>query len=136
LRMGTTTYAIVASMQVFLLYALWTPSGMIWWRAEGIVLWVITGLYIGAWLLLLKAIWDAGVGLQTGFLGWWAIVNELAYNAVIGAMAFRLAIRIGVRPVAVRARPEAAISSKSSRTVTIKALSSSPARFLSIGGTI
>jgi hypothetical protein len=34
-RMATTTYAILASVQVFLLFALWTPSGVIWWRATG-----------------------------------------------------------------------------------------------------
>jgi ubiquinone biosynthesis O-methyltransferase len=75
-QMVTTTYAIVASSQVFLLFALWTPSGMIWWRAEGAMLWFMSGLYTASWLLLLKAIWDAGLALQTGFLGWWAITNN------------------------------------------------------------
>jgi methanethiol S-methyltransferase len=69
-RMATTTYAIVASMQVFLLFALWTPSGIIWWRAEGVMLGLMTSLYTSAWLLLLKAIMDAGLSLQIGFLGW------------------------------------------------------------------
>jgi 2-polyprenyl-6-hydroxyphenyl methylase/3-demethylubiquinone-9 3-methyltransferase len=36
----------------------------------------VSGLYIGAWLLLLKAISDAGLALQTGFLGWWAVAND------------------------------------------------------------
>jgi ubiquinone biosynthesis O-methyltransferase len=36
----------------------------------------MSGLYTVAWLLLLKAIWDAGLALQTGFLGWWAIANN------------------------------------------------------------
>jgi len=74
--MATTTYAILASIQVFLLFALWTPSGVIWWRATGTVLWFMSSLYTVAWLLLLKAIWDAGLALQTGFLGWWAIANN------------------------------------------------------------
>ena len=73
-RMSTTVYVIVASLQVFLLFAFWTPSGTIWWRAEGPTLWGLTCLYAGSWLLLLKAIWDAGLALQTGFLGWWAIL--------------------------------------------------------------
>ena len=77
-RMATTTYAILASIQVTLLFALWTPSGVIWWRAMGTVLWFISSLYTFAWLLLLKAIWDAGLALQTGFLGWWAIANDRA----------------------------------------------------------
>jgi ubiquinone biosynthesis O-methyltransferase len=77
-RMATTTYAIIASVQVFLLFTLWTPSGTIWWRAERMTLWFMSGLYTIAWLLLLKAIRDAGLALQTGFLGWWAVANDRA----------------------------------------------------------
>ena len=77
-RMSTTTYVIVASLQVFLLFAFWTPSGTIWWRAEGATLWILSCAYAAAWLLLLKAIWDAGLALQTGFLGWWAIFRDRA----------------------------------------------------------
>jgi methanethiol S-methyltransferase len=77
-RMATTTYAAVASVQVFLLFALWTPSGVIWWRAGDAALWLIIGLYAIAWILLLKAIWDAGLAFQTGFLGWWAVANDRA----------------------------------------------------------
>jgi protein-S-isoprenylcysteine O-methyltransferase Ste14 len=75
-EMTTTTYVIVASTQTLLLFALWTPSGTVWWRAEGPALWLTIGLYAVSWLLLLKAIWDAGLALQTGFLGWWAVVHE------------------------------------------------------------
>jgi 2-polyprenyl-3-methyl-5-hydroxy-6-metoxy-1,4-benzoquinol methylase/protein-S-isoprenylcysteine O-methyltransferase Ste14 len=74
--MTTTTYVIVASLQTFLLFALWTPSGTIWWRADGPELCFVVGLYAVSWLLLLKAIWDAGPALQTGLLGWWAVVHK------------------------------------------------------------
>jgi ubiquinone biosynthesis O-methyltransferase len=74
--MATTTYVIVASVQVFLLFALWTPSGIVWWRAGGVWLWLQTGFYTVAWLLLLKAIVDAGLALQTGFLGWWSVARN------------------------------------------------------------
>jgi SAM-dependent methyltransferase len=74
--MTTTTYALVASIQTFLLFALWTPSHTIWWRAEAPVLWFIVGLNAVSWLLLLKAIWDAGPALQTGLLGWWAVLHK------------------------------------------------------------
>jgi hypothetical protein len=77
-RMSTTAYVIVASLQVYLLFAFWTPSGIVWFRAEGVTLWALSGLYVAAWLLLLKAIWDAGPALQTGFLGWWAIFRNRA----------------------------------------------------------
>jgi protein-S-isoprenylcysteine O-methyltransferase Ste14 len=76
--MVTTTYAAVASVQVLLLFALWTPSGVTWWRAEDATLWLMTGLYAMAWLLLVRAIWDAGLAFQTGFLGWWAVANDRA----------------------------------------------------------
>jgi ubiquinone biosynthesis O-methyltransferase len=75
-RMASTTYVIVASLQVFLLFAFWTPSGIVWWRAEGVTFWLLTGCYAVAWLLLLKAIWDAGLALQTGFIGWWSIARN------------------------------------------------------------
>ena len=34
--LATTTYAIIASAQLLGLFALWTPSGIVWWRAEGL----------------------------------------------------------------------------------------------------
>jgi ubiquinone biosynthesis O-methyltransferase len=75
-RIATTTYVIVASVQVFLLFAFWTPSGILWWRADGIALFLLSGLYTLAWLLLLKAILDAGLALQTGFVGWWSVAKS------------------------------------------------------------
>ena len=30
-RLATTTYALIASVQVGLLFALWSPSGTVWW---------------------------------------------------------------------------------------------------------
>jgi ubiquinone biosynthesis O-methyltransferase len=77
-HLASTTYAIVASSQVFVLFAFWTPSGIVWWRAEGSALWLTSVAYAGAWLMLLKAIWDAGPALQTGHLGWWAVLNDKA----------------------------------------------------------
>lgn len=69
----TTTYAIVASVQIFAVFALWSPTGIIWWQARGSALVAMTVAYIAAWLLLLKAMADAGLGLQTGSLGWLAL---------------------------------------------------------------
>ncbi|MEM7723286.1 MAG: isoprenylcysteine carboxylmethyltransferase family protein [Pseudomonadota bacterium] len=72
--LGTTTYAIVASIQLFLLFALWTPSGIVWWRAEGWVFYAISTAYAASWLLLLKASWDAGAEVQSGALGWMSLM--------------------------------------------------------------
>jgi protein-S-isoprenylcysteine O-methyltransferase Ste14 len=90
--LATTTYVIIASMQVLLLFALWSPSGTIWWRAEGAAFIVISCLYTGAWLLLLKSILDAGIALQTGFLGWRAVLRDArpVYPAMPVTGLFRL----------------------------------------------
>lgn len=74
--LAATTYVIVASAQVLLLFSLWTFSGTIWWRAEGIAYWILSALYGASWLLLGKAIADAGITLQTGSLGWWAVFRN------------------------------------------------------------
>ena len=74
-RLSTTTYAAIASVQVGLLFLLWTPSGVVWWRAGGPWLAATCALYATAWLLLLKSIIDAGFPLQVGLLGWWAVAR-------------------------------------------------------------
>lgn len=71
--LSSTTYATIASLQVFALFALWSANGTIWWQAHGAALGVMTVLYAGSWLLLGKAMSDAGLGLQTGNLGWVAL---------------------------------------------------------------
>lgn len=79
LRLGrplaTTTYAWIASAQLVALFALWTPSGQVWWSASGWTRVAMTALYAGSWLLLVRALWDAGLALQTGALGWGAAVR-------------------------------------------------------------
>src|SRR6202789_1268217 len=77
-RLATTTYALIASIQVWLLFALWSPSGTVWWRASGFSFDAFCCLYAVAWLLLLKSIIDAGFALQTGLLGWGAVGRHRA----------------------------------------------------------
>ena len=74
--LSTTTYVIVASMQIILLFCWWSPSGVIWWQATGPVLLVMTILYAAGWLLLAKAMFDAGITLQAGSLGWWSVFKN------------------------------------------------------------
>lgn len=71
----STTYAFLASAQTALLFLGWTPSRHVLWQAHGSVRTAIAILFAGAWLLLLKAIVDAGFALQTGLLGWWAVAR-------------------------------------------------------------
>ncbi len=72
--LSTTTYATIASLQLLALFALWTPSGIVWWRAEGAMLWVVLTGYAISWLFLMKASWDAGAEVQSGALGWMSLM--------------------------------------------------------------
>lgn len=74
--LATTTYALVASCQLLMLFAFWTPSGIIWWEAEGTVFWLISTAYASSWLLLLKASFDAGAEVQSGALGWMSLMAK------------------------------------------------------------
>ena len=71
--LSTTTFAAIASVQLLVLFALWSPSGTVWWHAQGAALVVVTGLYLASWLLLGSSMYSAGLGLQTGSLGWTAL---------------------------------------------------------------
>ncbi len=73
--LATTTFAAISAVQVFALFALWSPSGTVWWQARGAALVAMTGLYVAAWLLLGKSMADAGLALQTGSLGWTALLR-------------------------------------------------------------
>jgi protein-S-isoprenylcysteine O-methyltransferase Ste14 len=75
--LATTSYAIIASAQLLALFALWTPSGVVWWRAEGAALWGVTTLYAGAWAMLVKASFDAGAEVQSGALGWMSLARNV-----------------------------------------------------------
>ena len=76
--LATTTYALIAAVQLLMLFTLWTPSGIIWWRAEGPAFWVMCVVYASAWLLLTKASFDAGVEVQSGALGWMSMLARIA----------------------------------------------------------
>lgn len=75
--LATTTYAIIASLQLLALFALWTPSGIVWWRAEGWVLAAITTAYALSWIMLIKATFDAGAEVQSGALGWMSLLQNV-----------------------------------------------------------
>ncbi len=75
--LATTTYALIASAQLLALFALWTPSGIVWWRAEGAMFWAVTAAYATSWLILLKASFDAGAEVQSGALGWMSLMARI-----------------------------------------------------------
>ena len=74
--LNTTSYAIFASIQLLALFALWTPSGVVWWRAEGYLFFIICVLYASSWALLIKASYEAGAEVQSGALGWMSLAQD------------------------------------------------------------
>ena len=75
--LATTAYAIIAATQLLALFMLWTPSGIVWWRAEGAAFWALTAAYAASWLILLKASFDAGAEVQSGALGWMSLLARI-----------------------------------------------------------
>ena len=75
--LSTTTYAFIASLQLLALFALWTPSGIVWWRADGGVFWLVCAAYATSFLLLAKASFDAGAEVQSGALGWMSLLARV-----------------------------------------------------------
>lgn len=69
----TTLFATAAAAQLAVVFLLWSPIGEVLWEASGGWLWLSRILYALSWALLGKAMWDAGLGLQTGALGWWGV---------------------------------------------------------------
>ena len=76
--LATTSYAIVASVQVLTLFVLWTPTGIVWWRAEGWTLTAMALVYGASWLLVARSIYDAGAEVQSGALGWMSLIQNIA----------------------------------------------------------
>jgi protein-S-isoprenylcysteine O-methyltransferase Ste14 len=64
---------------------------MVWWQPAGWLRWIFCFAYAASWGFLLKGMTDAGLAVQTGFLGWGAIVRnrEPAYGGFAPKGTFR-----------------------------------------------
>jgi protein-S-isoprenylcysteine O-methyltransferase Ste14 len=71
--LASTTFAWIASLQLLMTFALWSPIGPVWWEPHGAARAALTAAYAASWALLLKAMSDAGLAVQTGALGWRAV---------------------------------------------------------------
>ncbi len=71
----STTFSLISSVQILLVFLFWTPSSEIWFAPSGMLLYLMTALYGISWVLLIIAIKEAGISLQTGALGWMSIVK-------------------------------------------------------------
>ena len=95
--LGTTTFALIASLQLFALFAFWTPSGIVWWQAEGTAFYIICAAYTLSWLLLIWASYDAGAEVQSGALGWMSLAQGI--KPVFPSMPTRGLFRIIRQPI-------------------------------------
>ncbi|MDA3873150.1 MAG: isoprenylcysteine carboxylmethyltransferase family protein [Kiritimatiellae bacterium] len=72
----TTTFALIASLQLLLTFLAWAPLGPVWFEWHGLPRLLSTGAYVFGWVLLMKSMSDAGLGVQMGSLGWWAVFRN------------------------------------------------------------
>ena len=76
--LAPTIFALIASIQLFLLFFCWTPTQIIIWEASGASYFLMCTLYGSSWLLLIWASIDAGAELQSGALGWMSLAQNKA----------------------------------------------------------
>lgn len=73
--LSTTTFAFISSLQLILMFTAWSRLGNVWWEPHGWLRVTITVAYAASWIFLLKTMRDAGMAVQTGFLGWSAVAR-------------------------------------------------------------
>ena len=71
--LSLSTYVLVASLQLLLAFWAWSPTAVVWYAPTGALAVLHWSLFVLAWLFLQKALWDAGLAVQTGLAGWWAL---------------------------------------------------------------
>ena len=76
-KLDTTIFATIASVQLFLLFFFWKPSGVLLWKAEGFSYLFLTMCYLLGWLLLTVSSFQAGLAVQTGALGWLSVFRNV-----------------------------------------------------------
>lgn len=68
-----TTYVIVSSIQLLCVFVFWSPLKVVLWQPEGVLYYLHLSAYTVSWLLLGKSMYDAHLGIQTGYIGWLSI---------------------------------------------------------------
>jgi protein-S-isoprenylcysteine O-methyltransferase Ste14 len=71
--LAPTVFATLAAWQILSTFVLWSPSGVVLCEPSAATRPAFLAAFGLAWLFLLKALADAGLGLQTGAIGWRAL---------------------------------------------------------------
>jgi protein-S-isoprenylcysteine O-methyltransferase Ste14 len=69
----TTTFVIAASLQLLILFLLWSHIGTSQWEPSGTLRAIWIGAYATSWALLAITMTNAGLSTQMGYLGWTAV---------------------------------------------------------------
>lgn len=78
--LAISTFAMFGSAQLLVTFWAWSPTGVVWHRPEGAVGVLQWTAFVGSWVFLNKALWDAGLGVQSGAAGWWALFRGKPVN--------------------------------------------------------
>lgn len=73
-----TTFALSASLHLALVFSAWSPVGTTVWRLGGGLATASEIAFVASWLLLAKAMQDASLAVQTGWLGWSSVARGVA----------------------------------------------------------
>jgi protein-S-isoprenylcysteine O-methyltransferase Ste14 len=76
--LAPTTFAALAALQLAATFWLWSPALVEPWRATSGAAVLLWAAHVSAWLFLVRALHDAGLGLQTGWIGWRAALAGTA----------------------------------------------------------
>lgn len=71
--LDTTLFAMVSAVQVGALFVCWVPLGAPVTTTHGALYGVLSVGFVLGWALLGMAMWEAGLGVQTGATGWTAL---------------------------------------------------------------
>ena len=74
--LAPTVFALLASIQLLLLFFFWTPTKILIWEASGTSFFLMCTLYACSWILLVWASIDAGAEVQSGALGWMSLAQN------------------------------------------------------------
>jgi protein-S-isoprenylcysteine O-methyltransferase Ste14 len=96
-ELAPTTFALIASVQLALTFLAWSPSGITLGDPGGVALWCFRAAFAASWWFLVRALKDAGLALQTGFIGWSSVVRGV--DPAFGDFPTRGLFRVCRQPV-------------------------------------